>query len=76
MGLLNLEYSDFTGEKRSRTRISINVPQHPLCELLEQRVVEIYLRYLGKNYQQINGIREGKVLSVSFWSSATHRRGT
>jgi len=26
--LLNLEYSDFTGEKRPRTRASINVPQH------------------------------------------------
>jgi hypothetical protein len=28
-GLLNLEYSDFTGKKRSRTRASINVLQHP-----------------------------------------------
>jgi len=27
-GLLHLEHGDFTGEKRSRTRASINNPKH------------------------------------------------
>jgi hypothetical protein len=29
---------------------------------------------LGKNSHQIKWIQESKVLSVSFWSNATHRR--
>jgi hypothetical protein len=74
MGLLHLAYGDVTGDKRSRTRARINVPQHPLWERWEHRVVEIALKYLGKNSQHITGIREGKVLSVRVWSSATHRR--
>jgi hypothetical protein len=46
----------------------------PLCELLEQRIVEIYSRCIEKNSQRIKVIREGKRPSVSFWSNATHRR--
>jgi len=60
---LNLKYSGFAGEKRAR-----------ICELLEQRVVEVESRYLEKNSQQIKDVGKGKVLSVSFWSNATHRR--
>jgi len=53
---------------------------HGICRLprdsnaIAWHVASSSYAILGEHSQQINGTREGKLLSVRFWSNATHRR--